>query len=136
MAGGKGNYLNNAILDHVIGNIPYTTPGTLYFALFTSAPTGAGGGTEVSTSGTSYGRIGVVNNSTNFPAATSQQKKNAGVINFGTATGNWGTITTVGVYDASSGGNLLYWGPLTSNKTINTGDSFQISANNAIFTEA
>lgn len=134
MAGGKGNYLNNALLDHVLGNIPYTPPATLYFALYTAAPTDAGGGTEVT--GGSYARIGVTNNSTNFPAASNQTKKNANLIDFGTASANWGTIVAVGVFDQLTGGNLLYWGPLTVNKTINAGDSFKIAANNATFTEA
>lgn len=134
MAGGKGNYLSNALLSWVFGQQSLTSIGTLYFALYTSAPTNAGGGTEVS--GGSYARVSVTNNTTNFPNASSQQSKNANLIDFGTASANWGTIVAVGVFDASTSGNLLYWGPLTVNKTINSGDSFKIAANNATFTES
>jgi hypothetical protein len=134
MAGGKGNFWSNAILSLLFGQQSPSAIGTLYFALYTANPSGAGGGTEVS--GGSYARVGVTNNTTNFPTASSQQSKNANLIDFGTASANWGTIVAVGVFDASTSGNLLYWGPLTVNKTINSGDSFKIAANNATFTEA
>jgi hypothetical protein len=134
LAGGKGNFWSNAILSLLFGQQSPSAIGTLYFALYTAAPTDAGGGTEVS--GGSYARVSVTNNTTNFPTASSQQSQNANLINFGTASANWGTIVAVGVFDASTSGNLLYWGPLTVNKTINSGDSFKIAANNATFTES
>ena len=132
MAGGKGYFWSNAILSLCFGQQSPTAIGTLYFALYTVAPTDAGGGTEVT--GGSYARIGVTNNTSEFPTASSQTSHNANLIDFGTASANWGTVVAVGVFDG--GTNLLYWGPLTVNKTINTGDSFKIAANNATFTEA
>lgn len=134
MAGGKGNYLSNQLLSLVFGATSWSPPATLYFALYTTAPTNAGGGTEVS--GGSYARVGLTNNTTNFPVASSQTSRNATLIDFGTASANWGTIVAVAVWDASTSGNLMYWGPLTTNKTINSGDSFKIAANNATFTES
>ncbi len=134
MAGGKGNFWSNAILSLLFGQTSPSAIGTLYFALYTANPTGAGGGTEVS--GGSYARVSVTNNTSNFPAASSQSSSNANVITFTTASANWGTITAVGVFDASTSGNLLMWGPLSVSKVINSGDQFKIAANNATFTEA
>jgi hypothetical protein len=134
MAGGKGNYLSNQMLDTVLGAVAYTAPATVYIALYTVAPTGAGGGTEVS--GGSYARVAVTNNLTNFPSASAQSKSNGVLWNFGTATANWNTIVAAAVYDASTGGNELYWGPLATPRTVLSGDSFNIPIGGAVFTES
>jgi hypothetical protein len=134
MASGKGNTLSNAILDHVLGGGDYTRLATVYIALFTTAPTAAGGGVEVS--GTGYARVAVANNNTNFPVASNQQKKNGAAIDFGTAGSNWGTIVAAAVMSAANGGDILYWGTLAANKTVNSGDGFRINANNLTLTEA
>ncbi len=120
------DYLENKLLDHIVGNSAWAAPGTLYFALYTAAPSDSGGGTEVS--GGSYARVGVTNNLTNFPAATGGSKSNAGAIDFGTASANWGTITHTAVLDAVTVGNLLFWGPLTTSKLVSSGDGFKFNA--------
>lgn len=117
------DFLELELLDHVFGNAAYTAPATLHVALFTTAPnteTGAGG-TEVS--GGSYARAAVTNNATNWPAASGGSKSNGAAISFATPTANWGTIVAAGLYDASTGGNLLASANLTTSKTINSGDS-------------
>jgi hypothetical protein len=106
------DYLENELLDHVFGASAYTAPATLYVALFTAAPTDAGGGTEVT--GGSYARAAVTNNLTNFPAAASGAKSNANAITFATATADWGTVVAAGIFDALSGGNLIAWCAVTS----------------------
>jgi len=63
---GKSDYLENTILDLVYGGVAYTPPAILYVALFSVAPTDAGGGTELSGGG--YARVAVPNDLTNFPA--------------------------------------------------------------------
>lgn len=95
-------------------------PCTYYFAIFTSTPNAAGGGTEVS--GGSYARVPVTNNSTNFPATSAQNKTNGTAINFPSSTAAWGTITAWGIYDAPTAGNLWFYGPITS-VTLNNGDT-------------
>ncbi len=115
------DYLENELLDHILGGGDFTRPATLYFGLYTAGPTDAGGGTEVSGSG--YARASVTNNLTNFPAASGGTKSNGATITFPTATGNWGTITHVGIFDAASGGNLLLHGALSATKLIETGDT-------------
>lgn len=106
------DFLELELLDHVFGAAAYTAPATLYFELFTVAPTDAGGGTAVT--GGSYARAAVTNNATNFPAAAAGAKTNANAITFVTATASWGTVVAVGIYDASTAGNLLAWCTVTS----------------------
>lgn len=126
------DYLENKILDHIVGGGDYTRPANLYFAFFTVAPTDAGGGTEVS--GNGYARVAMTNNSTNFPAASGGSKTNGVAIVFPTATGNWGTITHYGVFDAASGGNLLFHGALSASKLVENGDTPSYPVSSMTFT--
>ncbi len=121
MAGSKSNYLENELLDHVLGAATYTPPATLYIALFTVAPTDTGGGTEVS--GGSYARKDVANNATNWPDSSNSTKSNGTDITFVTATASWGTVVAFGIFDAVTAGNLLYWGDLVASKIVGVGDT-------------
>lgn len=116
------NYLETELLDHVFANNAYTSPSTVYVGLFTSSPTDANSGTEVSTSGTAYAR-----QSGSFTVSGNTATTSA-AIEWPTATASWGTITHIGIYDASSSGNLLAWAALTASKTIASGDVFRIPA--------
>jgi hypothetical protein len=49
-------------------------------------------------------------------------------IEFPTAGSNWGTVTHVGVFDASTSGNLLVYGTLATSKLVESGDVFRIPA--------
>lgn len=129
----KSNYLENAVLNHVLGGPDFPRPATVFVALFTAAPGEAGGGTEVS--GGSYARVGVTNNSTNFPNASGGVKSNGGDITFVAATGNWGLVNSFAIFDAASGGNMLYYGNLTVAKQVYTGDLVQFPAGQLTFTE-
>lgn len=115
---GKSDYMENKVLD-IIGGTAFSAPTDIYVALYTAAPTDAGGGTEVS--GGSYARKQVTNNSTNWPAASGGAKSNGTDIVFATPTANWGTIVAFALFDAVAG-NMLYWGLVTPNKTVNNGD--------------
>lgn len=134
MAGGIGTTYANYLLSKLLGATNFTPPATWYAALMTAAPTDAGGGTEVS--GGSYARIAVTNNTTNFPAASAGSLATGAQIDWGTATANWGTITHVAFYDASTAGNLGPWGPLSVATLINNGSSFKVTAGNGVFTQA
>lgn len=129
----KSNYLENAVLNHILGGGDYARPATVYVALFTSAPTDAGGGTEVA--GGSYARAAVTNNATNFPAAAGGVKSNGTALAYAQATAGWGTVVAFGVFDALSGGNLLYWAALTTPKTVQNGDTPSWSIGALQFTE-
>jgi len=112
------NFVETEILDHVFAGAAYTAPSTKYLALFTGAPGETGGGTEVSGGG--YARQSVA-----FTTSGNTTSNNAAV-EYPTATANYGTVTHVGVYDASSSGNLMAYAALSSNKTIETGDVFRV----------
>lgn len=109
-----------------------TGPTNLYVALLTAAPSDAGGGTEVT--GGSYARVSVASTLANWAgtqaaastvasSGTSGTTSNNAAITFPTPTANWGVVTHFGIYDASTGGNLLFHGALTTSKTVNNGDA-------------
>ena len=113
------NYLETEILDHVFAGAAYTAPSTKYLALFTAVADGeAASVTEVSGGG--YARQTVA-----FTTSGNTTSNNAAV-EFPTATANYGTVTHVGVYDASSSGNLMAYATLSASKTIETGDVFRV----------
>ena len=113
------NFLETEILDHVFAGAAYTAPGTHYLALFTAVADGETGSvTEVSGGG--YARQTVA-----FTTSGNTTSNNAAV-EYPTATANYGTVTHVGVYDASSSGNLMAYATLSASKTIETGDVFRV----------
>jgi hypothetical protein len=122
MAGSFSDYLEDKLLKHVFTNTAYTSPTSLYVALYTAAPTDAGGGTELSGSG--YARKAV-----SFTVSgTTTLATNSAAVEFDAATGSWGTIVAVAIYDALTSGNFLAWSDLTASKTISTGDILRIPA--------
>src|SRR3990167_2174247 len=133
MAGSKSNYLQDKVNDHVLGGPDFTRPATVYVALYTAAPTDAGGGTEVT--GGSYARLAVTNNPTNGPASSGSAKANGTEFTFVTATANLGTVVAFGILDAASAGNLLYWGDLAVSKAVNSGDTAKFPIGDIDITE-
>lgn len=117
------NYLENALINVTLRNTAFTAPSVVYLALYTSDPTDADTGTEVS--GGSYARQSIT-----FGAPSNGVTTNSADITFPTATGSWGTIGWVGIRDALSGGNLLYHSPLDTSKTVTSGDVFRINTGN------
>jgi hypothetical protein len=115
------DYLENKIIDHMLRNQALTPPSTLYLALFTSAPSDAGGGTEVS--GGAYARQTVA-----LDAAAGGASANTSDVTFPQATADWGTVTHCALMDAVSGGNMLMWTPLDAPKTVNNGDTFKVNS--------
>jgi hypothetical protein len=128
------NFLENKLLDHTLryGSAPYTGASTLYLALFNNtsgnAATNLEAGTltdEVTTSSSAYSRKAVT-----FAAASSGSSASSATVTFDTATASWGSITHIAVMDASTSGNVLFYGAVTTAKTIDTGDTFQVSSGN------
>lgn len=128
------DYLENKILDHILGGGDYTRPANLYYAVYTSGPTDSGGGTEVS--GGAYARVAITNNNTNFPTASGGTKSNGAAVTFPTATGTWGTVTHIGIFDAASGGNLIFHAALSASKVITTDDTLNYPIGSIVFTLA
>ena len=135
------DYLENKIIDHILRGTPYTAPsGNVCIALMTTTPSDTGGGTEVS--GGNYARANVAASLAGWtgtqggPGAvssgTSGFANNASTITFNTPTANWGVVNGFGMFDAFTGGNLLFYGALTIPKTINNGDSAPSFAANTL----
>lgn len=123
------NYLENALINATLRNTSYTSPTTVYVSLWTSDPTDAGSGTEVS--GGSYARTAVT-----FAAPSNGVTTNNADITFPTCTSAWGTVGWIGINDASTSGNLLYHSPLDASKTVDSGDVFKILSGNLSVTLA
>ena len=125
--GSKSNYLEEKWLNHILRGTAYTAPGTAYIALFTAAPSDSGGGTEVGTG--AYARVVLNSTAASWNApGTSGTIDNASAITFAVATANWGTVVAFGLFDTLSGGSLLYWGTLDTNKSVDNGDTAQFNA--------
>jgi hypothetical protein len=134
------NYLENELVDQIFRGRAFTFPTSLYCALFTATPSDTGGGTEVS--GGSYARVNLAPSNSNWKGTggevtatdstgTTGTSSNNVAITFAAPTANWGVITSFGIFDASTSGNLLFYGALTTSKTVNNGDaapSFAIDA--------
>jgi hypothetical protein len=114
------NYLEDALINGTIRGTTYTAPTTVYVGLYTSDPTDANTGTEVS--GGSYARTAVT-----FAAPSNGVTTNNADVTFPQATASWGTVGWIGILDSLSGGNLLYHTPLDVAKTIDSGDIFKIA---------
>jgi len=117
------NYLENALINATLRNTSFTSPTTVYVGLYTTDPGEGNTGTEVS--GGSYARVSV-----SFGAPSNGVSTNSASVTFPTATGTWGTVTHIGILDALTGGNLLYYTPLDASKSIASGDVFTISTGN------
>lgn len=115
------NYLENALINATLRNTSYTSPATVYVSLYTSDPTDADSGTECS--GSAYARTSVT-----FGAPSNGVSTNSAAVEFPQATGSWGTITHIGIHDASTAGNLLYHTAADASKAIETGDVYRIAA--------
>ena len=123
------NYLENALINATLRNTSFTSPATVYVGLYTADPTDAGSGTEVS--GGSYARQSVT-----FGAPSNGVSTNSAAVEFPQCTSTWGTVTHIGILDASTSGNLYYHTALDSSKTIETGDIFKIAIGNLSVTLA
>ena len=115
------NYAENKVLDHILGTTAFTAPSAVYLGLATQSFTDANSSVELT--GNNYSRVAVT-----FDSAASGTADNTSAIEFAAATGSWGSVSHFGLFDASSGGNLLIHGAFTAAKTIASGDVLKIDA--------
>jgi len=123
------NYLENALINATLRATTFTSPSVVYVGLYIADPTDAGSGTEVS--GGSYARQSVT-----FGAPSNGVSTNSAAVEFPQCTSTWGTVSHIGILDASTSGNLYYHTALDSSKTIETGDVFKIAIGNLSVTLA
>jgi hypothetical protein len=112
------NAFETTVLQFAFTTGAVTRPTSWYIGLFTAAPGEAGGGTEVA--GGAY-----VREAATF-SVTGNLATNTAAIEWPTAGGAWGTLTHIAIFDAATSGTMLAYAPLTSAKTIDTGDVFRI----------
>lgn len=124
----KSTYLSNKILDHSLGTATFTKPTAVYLSLHTASP-GPNGAVPNEVSGGSYARQALT-----ASAAASASTSNSNAINFTNMPAC--TITYWGIWDASTAGNLLFYGALTSSKTVNSGDTESVAIGAGTFAEA
>jgi hypothetical protein len=125
------DYAEKLLLDWMMTSGTATRPTAWYVALYTAAPSDSGGGTEVSTGG--YARQSVTFDAATSPGGTTS---NSADVSFTAVGGDYGTVTHMGIFDASTGGNLLWHGVLSASKTVEDGDTITFSAGNIDLTMA
>jgi hypothetical protein len=124
----KSDYLRNALVNHTLRHVAFTSPTAWFIALFNVTPTSAGGGTEVTGGG--YARLPVV-----FTVPAGGATSNNAPLNFSTPSTDWGDVTGAAVFDASTAGNMLYFGDLGTLRTVYTGDDIFFPANYFVISE-
>mgnify|MGYP005994709905 FL=1 len=117
------DHAENLLLNFLMTTGTATRPTNWYVALFTSAPNDAGGGTEVS--GNGYSRQSV---SWDTASGTGGTTANSGAVSFTASGSGFGTVTHIGIFDASSSGNLLWHGAMDTAKSVASGDVLQFAA--------
>ncbi len=131
MADNKSDYLERKMIDHALGTATFTKPTNVYITLHTANPTDANtGGTEVT--GGSYARK-VMTFSAAATVTSVTSASNASDIVWVALPST--TITHVGIYDAATNGNLLYYAPLSASKVIASGDGYTISTGQLVVQE-
>jgi hypothetical protein len=134
LTGGMSDYCANKLIDLIFRGQAFTWPATLYGALFTVAPSNAGGGTEVSVG--SYARFVLASTlaalsgtqaagSTVASTGTSGRISNNAALSYPAPSAAQGTVVAEGLIDASTGGNLMFWAALSSPRTISSGSPAQ-----------
>ena len=120
------NYLEDALINHILRNTAYASPGTnVWISLYTTNPDEDDSGTEVS--GGSYARE-QLSGTGDWDAPSNGATANTADLTFTQATASWGEVTHVAIHDASSAGNLLFYGALSVSKTVDNGDTFKFNA--------
>ncbi len=148
MSDAASTYLENKLLDHTLrySTAPYTGASTVYCALFSgtaaTVKTALESGTSAATL-TNWGYYEINNASytrqaiTFGSAAASGSISSTATVTFPVATSDYNntatsgsTVTCLAIMDASTAGNVLFYGELTVSKQVSSGDQFTISTGN------
>lgn len=127
---GVTKHLEAAILAWLFNGATLTPPASLYLGLFTAAPDVSAGGTECSGGG--YGRARFANAAGSWADAAAGSKALVTCVGFPVASGSWGTVTAIGIFDAASGGNLWTWRPVSPSMTITSGETVVVEPNDLV----
>ena len=116
-------------LDQLFAGAPYTPPATLYVGLSIRRASRQGNVNEPS-SASGYSRA--VAGSGSWGTSSAGGTTNVQAIAFPTPTAAWGTVISMFVADAPTGGNVIAAADLVSPRTINAGDPAKTFAPGAI----
>lgn len=119
------NYAEKLLLDWMMTAGSATRPTAWYVALYTAAPSDSGGGTEVTGSG--YSRQSITFDAAATPGGTTS---NNNLVSFTASGGDFGTVSHIGIFDASTSGNLLWHGAMTASKSVSDGETLEFSVGN------
>ncbi|MBW2637769.1 MAG: hypothetical protein JRC86_09660 [Deltaproteobacteria bacterium] len=115
MTGALSDYLENKLIDLTLTGAAYTPPPAVYLALLSALPDDTG---AVEVVYTGYARTVL-----SFSAASSRAVAQDATSAFPLCGGGSDTATHYGIYDASSGGNLLGYGEFVFSKLIKFGST-------------
>jgi len=127
MSDAMSDYLEEKLINHVLRNTAFVTPGTsVYVGLiqFYESHILEAGTLTQEVSGGSYARQ--QHSAWDDPSGAGATE-NTGVITFPTATADWGWISGVIVSDAATAGNVLLHGALTTPRDVVSGDVFKFN---------
>ena len=122
------NDLANKLANATVRNTSYTSPATVYVALYSTAPTAATSGTELSGSG--YSRQAVT-----FGAPTAGTVASNVAVTFGAATANWTAAVAIATVDASTSGNIMWFKGIAT-QVVKSGDSLTLDSGDITITLA
>lgn len=146
MAGSKSDYLENVVLDSILGKSSTAlstgsggVADTVYLALYNSTINDTVTSLTDECAGTTYARLAVTNSSASWRNSSGGSKTNKITMTFTTAAGSdWGTVKSFAIHDgnSTSAGNVYYWGDLSSNQTISSGNVVRFSTGAIVVTES
>ena len=120
------NYLRDALLDHVLRNTAYTSPTTIYLALYTTATDADAGGTEMTGGTPAYARVAVA-----WDAAVDGDTASSAAESVNCS---GGTVVAVALHDHVSAGDMLFHENLAASVATSDGDTLDWSAGDLTLT--
>lgn len=118
---GMTTYLMNKNLELLVRGVTMAPYSNIYIAVSTTQPFVNGTGVTEPTA-PSYARLAVSCNSTNFSQSTNGKISNAVALRFAEALTAWNTSSNLikyyAIYDATTGGNMLWFGDFTTAKDV------------------
>lgn len=111
-------YFKNMVSGSLFGkSAVFNVPDTYYLAVSTTKVSEDGSNFTEPTD-PSYARVPIVNSSASFGEPDNGVVTNKQNIEFAESSQDWGTITTTGLFDSETEGNLLMYDHLDQPKTV------------------
>lgn len=125
------NYMEDAITGWINGTTFPAAPTNTFVQLYSQDPTDAGSAT-----GALYTRVTYAAGGWTRGTGGAGTLTNTNVITITSSAGSAATASHFAVFDASTGGNLIFHGALTASKSIAVGDEVKFNASQLTLTVA